>query len=653
VIATYALYDNGSNACFLSDRLASDLGASGRKSSINLSTMHGMSKVSTTAVKDLIVCDLNDENAINLPEVFVRDEIPSCSSQIPRPEVIERCPELKHISNILPEFMPDLSIDLLIGSNCPNALRPLKVIPGPDQGPYAMLLMHGWTLNGPVEMKIGENRTVTCSQVKVNESQTCKEEIAPKLIIELLERDFEDCKTNVPGQRGHSIEDLEFLKLMDESMVICNGHYVAPLPFKSKRLVMPNNKPQAVKRALSQKRKMQRDSAYHGHYAAFMSNILDKGYAERVPEHSANDEVWYLPHHGVYHPRKEKLQVVFDCSARYRGIALNDVLMQGPNLTSSLIGVLTRFREYPIAFMGDVESMFYQVEVPSEHYSYLRFLWWPEGNLDLELTEYHMKVHLFGAISSPSVCNYALRRITIDNNLGVDVGTTLLRHFYVDDCLRSTASEDDAIRLIEALCHACMKGGFNLTKLTCDSKRIMECIPEVKRSKQQVVAMDLDQGDHLIDHALGVQWCIDADAFLFVVALKRDSVTRRSILSTVSAVYDPLGFLAPSILPIKRILQDMCKSGLEWDDQISEEHSEQYAKWIDNMSRLGKVCIGRCFQTPELTQVRTVKQLIAFSDASDYGYGAVVYLRISSATQTKVSFLIGKARLAPIRLSTR
>jgi hypothetical protein len=163
----------------------------------------------------------------------------------------------------------------------------------------------------------------------------------------------------------------------------------------------------------------------------------------------------------------------------------------------------------------------------------------------------------------------------------------------------------------------------------------------------------LDKGDHLIEHALEVQWCIDADAFLFVVALKRDSVTRRSILSTVSAVYDPLGFLAPLILSIKRILQDMCKSGLEWDDQISEEHSEQYAKWIDNMSRLGKVCIGRCFQTPELTQVRTVKQLIAFSDASDYGYGAVVYLRISSATQTKVSFLIGKARLAPIRLSTR
>lgn len=42
--------------------------------------------------------------------------------------------------------------------------------------------------------------------------------------------------------------------------------------------------------------------------------MVDQGYAEEVPkqELKQNDgKVWSIPHHGVYHLRKEKLQVVF------------------------------------------------------------------------------------------------------------------------------------------------------------------------------------------------------------------------------------------------------------------------------------------------------------------------------------------------------
>ena len=54
---------------------------------------------------------------------------------------------------------------------------------------------------------------------------------------------------------------------------------------------------------------------------------------------------WYLPHHGIYHPQKSKVRVVFDCSATFEWHALNDKLLQGPDLTSNLVGVLTRFRQ--------------------------------------------------------------------------------------------------------------------------------------------------------------------------------------------------------------------------------------------------------------------------------------------------------------------
>ena len=77
-------------------------------------------------------------------------------------------------------------------------------------------------------------------------------------------------------------------------------------------------------------------------------------------------------------------------------------------MTNSLVGVLTRFREHEVAFCGDIESMFYQVQVPRSQYSYLRFFWWPEGDLNQEPIKYNMKVHLFGAVSSPSIANFAL-----------------------------------------------------------------------------------------------------------------------------------------------------------------------------------------------------------------------------------------------------
>jgi len=50
---------------------------------------------------------------------------------------------------------------------------------------------------------------------------------------------------------------------------------------------------------------------------------------------------------------------VFDCAAKCQGTSLNDVLMQGPNLTNSLVGVLTRFRRKPIAIVSDVKAMYH------------------------------------------------------------------------------------------------------------------------------------------------------------------------------------------------------------------------------------------------------------------------------------------------------
>ncbi|XP_070569421.1 uncharacterized protein [Ptychodera flava] len=95
-----------------------------------------------------------------------------------------------------------------------------------------------------------------------------------------------------------------------------------------------------------------------------MADIIEKGYAIQVPNDELDRDdgkVWYIPHHGVYHPKKpEKIRVVFDCSAKFQGVSLNNLLLQGPDLTDNLLGVLLRFRQEPIALMADIEAMFHQ-----------------------------------------------------------------------------------------------------------------------------------------------------------------------------------------------------------------------------------------------------------------------------------------------------
>ena len=107
-----------------------------------------------------------------------------------------------------------------------------------------------------------------------------------------------------------------------------------------------------------------------------MQDIISS-YAERVPVEetsTTSKQVWYIPHHGEYHKKKPgKIRLLFDSSALCDGQSLNQQLLQGPDLTNNLTGVLCRFRQERIAFMCDIQGMFHQVKVNEEHRNLLRF----------------------------------------------------------------------------------------------------------------------------------------------------------------------------------------------------------------------------------------------------------------------------------------
>lgn len=176
-----------------------------------------------------------------------------------------------------------------------------------------------------------------------------------------------------------------------------DGFWTAPLPFKPNRQKLQNNYDSALKRAKSLDRSLEKNPLKKEQFLAFMEKMFQRGHAERAPPSIEGEECWFLPIFGVYHPKKkDQVRVVFDSAVKHNGISLNDVLCSGPDLTNSLLGVLLRFRQEPVAIVADIEQMFYCFKVNEEHRNYLRFFWHEGNDFHKPLVEYRMCVHVFG-----------------------------------------------------------------------------------------------------------------------------------------------------------------------------------------------------------------------------------------------------------------
>lgn len=127
-----------------------------------------------------------------------------------------------------------------------------------------------------------------------------------------------------------SIEDKRFLKIASEA-ILHHGHCHLKLPFRRTNVSMPNNHQLAEQRLQSPKIQLKRDEQYKQEYIAFLDDIFENNYAEEVPQNELTQppgKIWYVPHHGVYHPKKKKLRVVYRlcsllprCFSQHRAVA--------------------------------------------------------------------------------------------------------------------------------------------------------------------------------------------------------------------------------------------------------------------------------------------------------------------------------------------
>ena len=662
----YALLDSQSDTTFVLEDTGNKISNNYESTKLKISTMTSTSVVNCERYSDLQVRGLNSPTRISLPVTYSRQFIPAHRSHIPTKETARRWPHLKQLETELPT-MQDCDVGLLIGYNCPQALAPKNFIRGNENEPFAQQTDLGWSIVGHTSStEVNEETSISHRIVAMNipdelifkdspdvvryvfRAQTKEEASA---IIPLLEADFPERKYE---DKTMSQEDIQFLNIMKtEVHQNDEGFYEMPLPFKNGKPNLPNNK-NAANRRLHQLKRRFKDEKYFNDYKDFLEKIIQLGDAEEVHECTEPSQAWYVPHHGVYHPKKpNKIRVVFDCSAKHNGLSLNDHLLQGPDLMNSLVGVLVRFREAPIAFMGDVERMFHQFRVNPEDRDYLRFLWWKDADLSTDPVAYRMKVHLFGAVSSPGCANFGLKKLASDNMelFSPEVCNFLANDFYVDDGLRSCKTVAEAIKLIQEARTLCSKGNLRLHKFVSNSPEVMQSIPESERATD-IKTLDMNFDDSPVERALGIQWCIENDLLQFKLVVNEKPMTRRGILSTVASVYDPLGCLAPFVLLGKQLLQQMCKESRSWDEPLSEELRPKWEQWLSNIPMLAHIRIRRCF-IPENFGKVTRREMHHFSDASFQGYGQCSYLRqINEKNEVHCSLIIGKARVTPLRAIT-
>ena len=143
-------------------------------------------------------------------------------------------------------------------------------------------------------------------------------------------------------------------------------------------------------RFYSTEKKFQQNESLAKEYQTTIDDYIDKGYFRKVPpDEKPPPEVWYLPHFPIIRMDKSttKVRMVFDCSAKYEGISLNDVIYAGPKLQKNLFDV-------------ESEEMFLQIELKEKDRSYFRILW---RNLDVnqDPQEYEFNRVVFGKNSAP------------------------------------------------------------------------------------------------------------------------------------------------------------------------------------------------------------------------------------------------------------
>lgn len=646
-VHTFAFLDDGSSSTLLEAGIAAELGVEGPTDSLFLTWTGNVSREEKQSQRVSIVVSgrgLKNQFKLNNVRTVQRLKLPSQNLQYER--LIQAYPHLKGLpiqsySNAVP--------GMIVGVEHARLLSTLKIREGRETDPIAAKTRLGWCVFG--KQAGGED-----SVQQLSFHGELRDE--NRHLHELMKQFFgiEEASVTI---KPEAEEDTRALQILQETTQRVSKGFECGLLWKFKKFSFPDSFPMAVKRAVALERKLAKNPVLKGKVSELIASYEEKGYAHRITEDelqtTQRSKVWYLPLGFVQNPKKpEKVRLIWDAAARVEGVSFNDMLLKGPDMLVSLFAVLLRFRQKNVAICGDIREMFHQISIRSPDNQAQRFLYKPSPDRPPQI--YVMDVATFGATCSPCQAQYVKNQNA--NDLADRYPTAaeaIIKAHYVDDYLDSTDTVDEAVQLLSDVKYVHSQGGFEIRNFCSNSTEVLRRMGQTKSPDYK--SMNLDQTND-VERVLGMVWRPIADVFSFDISIRPDILklldesivpTKREVLRTVMSLFDPLGLLAHYIIQGKILMQDIWRSGTDWDEPITENLRGQWYRWSQLLWKLNTVQVPRCFFSGVSKEALNRLQIHVFVDASDTAYSCVAYLRIVESGAPRCSLVAAKTKVAPLK----
>ena len=644
-----ALLDDASNETFLNENVANFLGLQERFQTVQVHVLNNsVETFQSMPVKIEIECVSGDFGKVI--------EVNTCPHQVTGTYKVEDWNKTKkqwpHLEQCdFPKPAKNGLVDLLIGVDNADLHYSKADVNGPPGSPIARLGPLGWTCIGPTGRQLGKRSHLIMHSFLTRDAHIEKANVGCCDVNNTLRKfwEIETYGTETKRAEVMTKEERSALEKVESSLTHNGSRYSLAVPWKEDNPGLPNNRELAKNRLESTERSLNtKDVFVKKQYEETIKSYVEKGYLRKLsPEERSSPSSWYLPHFPIVKLDKSttKVRIVFDCSAKYKGVALNDVIHAGPKLQTELFDVLVRFRRNPIGLACDIREMYLRIEIEEKDRPYFRILW-RDNETNREPDEYEFTRVVFGKNSAPMEAQYVAqenaRRFKESYPLAAE---TVLKSTYMDDSIDSVEDEATAKTLQTELQELWAKAGMEARKWISNSKHVLAAIPEEHRASELVIR-DADQP---VSKTLGLSWFSEEDT-LSIPAPSMSatlSVTKRSVLKKIATIFDPLGLISPAVIRGKMLLQTLWARGYDWDDEILDDVANEIKSWLDQLSALARVKIPRCIRLP--WRVTSFK-LITFVDASTSAFGAAVYARFEyeQPHPPTCRLLASKSKVAPL-----
>lgn len=536
-----------------------------------------------------------------------------------------------------PDFGKPKPVHLIIGADSYYKIIKPDLIHGDSSTPVAQLTIFGWIISGPVKAinSITDNKGFHCSIDHTLQDLLSKfwlQEEIPNSVSQQLSPDDVMCEEHFCST--HSRDK--------------TGRYIVRLPLKSSASLLGDSSSKALRCLSRLKHRFKQNSSHQKLYTEFLQEYQDLGHMIPVPEHEIdNFPAFYLPHHGVVreHSQTTKLRVVFNGSSQTEsGVSLNDILHAGTKLQTEIADVLLWFRTHRFVFTTDIVKMYRQINMHPSDQDLQRIYWYGSNQ---QLLPYRLTTVTYGLKCAPFLVLRVLQQLIKDEGHRFSCAIpSLTKGRYVDDIFRGAESVQEAVKIIEHLKLLCMAGGFPLQKWNSNNYEILRQLS--LSSNEEVSTVEFEMSRVKI---LGLTWQPNTDIFTFTSwPAPNRVITKRTVLSEISQLYDPLGFIAPVIIRAKIFIQDLRLIKIDWDEPLSSELQDRWNNLRHQFASLDQISIPRWIRFSSLAKKI---ELHGFSDASNLAMAAVIYVKvITSSDDVHINLICAKTKVAPLKRLT-